>query len=453
MSFFDGDTIERNKQMNIILLSGGSGKRLWPLSNNVRSKQFIQIFKNQNNHYESMLQRVYRQITEVDKDSKIIIATNKAQISAIHNQLEDRVDICAEPCRRDTFPAILLAVVFLFYERNINRDEVVVVCPVDPYVENSYYDGIAMIAELAEHGSANITLMGIEPTYPSEKYGYIIPSGTEQVSQVSEFKEKPTAEMAADYIRQGALWNAGVFAFKLGYLLDKAHDMIDFTNYKEFLAKYDTLPKISFDYAVVEKEDNIQVMRYAGDWRDVGTWNMMAEVMSDSTKGNVILDETCENTNVVNELNLPILCMGCKNMVVAASGDGILISDKERSGYIKPYVDKISSDVMFAEKSWGTYTVLDAQPHSMTVRLLIKAGCQMSYHYHEHRDEVWTILNGTGKVILNGTESIVKQGMVVSIPNGYKHTIVADTDLTLVEIQMGEEICMMDKYKVELYKN
>lgn len=123
--------------------------------------------------------------------------------------------------------------------------------------------------------------------------------------------------------------------------------MIDFEDYRDLFNKYDTLTKISFDYAVVEKESSIQVLRYSGDWKDVGTWNMMAEVMADKTKGKAILDETCENTNVVNELNIPILCMGCKDMIVAASGDGILIADKERSGYMKPYVEKIETEAMY----------------------------------------------------------------------------------------------------------
>ena len=158
-----------------------------------------------------------------------------------------------------------------------------------------------------------MTLMGIEPTYPSEKYGYIIPESGENVSKVKEFKEKPDVETAKKYLAQSALWNAGIFAFKLGYLLDKAHSMIDFEDYRDLFNKYDTLTKISFDYAVVEKESSIQVLRYSGDWKDVGTWNMMAEVMADKTKGKAILDETCENTNVVNELNIPILCIDRKS--------------------------------------------------------------------------------------------------------------------------------------------
>ncbi|MCH0465944.1 mannose-1-phosphate guanylyltransferase, partial [Enterococcus faecium] len=339
--------------MNIILLSGGSGRRLWPLSNDIRSKQFIKLFKDENGEYESMIQRVYRQITTVDPDAKVTIATSKSQASAIHNQLGDKASICVEPCRRDTFPAILLAAAYLHDELGVGDDESVAVCPVDPYVDNSYYEGVEALEKLVQQNTANLTLMGIAPTYPSEKYGYIIPESSNEVSTVKEFKEKPDKATAEKYLAQNAVWNAGVFAFKLGYLLEKAHAMVDFEDYRDLYSKYETLTKISFDYAVVEKETSIQVMRYNGDWKDVGTWNMMAEVMADNIKGKAVMDDTCVNTQIVNELNIPILAMGCKDMVIAASGDGILISDKERSGYMKPYVEKISTEVMFAEKSWG----------------------------------------------------------------------------------------------------
>lgn len=424
--------------MNVILLSGGSGKRLWPLSNDVRSKQFIKLFKD-GDKYESMVQRVYRQITTVDADAKITIATSKSQASAIKNQLGEKASICVEPCRRDTFPAIALAAAYLHDELNVGTDEAVVVCPVDPYVDNTYYEAVKALQELAEQGNANLTLMGIEPTYPSEKYGYIIPESGENVSKVKEFKEKPDVGTAKKYLAQSALWNAGIFAFKLGYLLDKAHSMIDFEDYRDLFNKYDTLTKISFDYAVVEKESSIQVLRYSGDWKDVGTWNMMAEVMADKTKGKAVLDEICENTNVVNELNIPILCMGCKDMIIAASGDGILISDKERSGYMKPYVEKIETEAMYAEKSWGTYTVIDVQPGSMTVKISMKAGEKMSYHMHNEREEVWTVVSGKGKAIVDGMEQVLRTGDVITIAAGCKHTVEAITPLDMIEVQLGDE--------------
>lgn len=436
--------------MNIILLSGGSGKRLWPLSNDVRSKQFIKLFRDNNGNYESMVQRVYRQITEVDPAAKVTIATSKTQVSAIHNQLGDNISICVEPMRRDTFPAITLAAAYLKDELGVGLDEVVVVCPVDPYVDNSYYEGIKKLEELVESNPANLTLMGIEPTYPSEKYGYIIPKTSDMLSAVKEFKEKPDRAKAEEYIASGALWNAGVFAFKLGYLIEKAHVMIDFTDYRDLYAKYETLTKISFDYAVVEEEPSIQVMRYAGEWKDVGTWNMMSEVMVDVTMGAVTLDEKCKNTNVVNELDIPILVMGAKDMIIAASGDGILISDKERSGYMKPYAEKIATDVRYAEKSWGSYNVIDASSSSLTVKVILNPGHRMSYHSHEHRDEIWTVLEGTGITVIDGMEQHVRPGDVVTMAAGCKHTIIAETSMILLETQIGEEISVKDKMKYEL---
>ena len=431
--------------MHIILLSGGSGKRLWPLSNDIRSKQFIKLFKGADDTYESMVQRVYRQIMTVDPGTSVTIATSRAQVSAIKNQLGEKVSVCVEPCRRDTFPAIVLAAVYLHDVLNVPEEESVAVCPVDPFVENTYYEAVKKLVKLSDESNTNLTLMGIEPTCPSEKYGYIIPQKTDNVSPVLEFKEKPDEKTAEKYISQGALWNAGVFAFRLKYLIEKAHEAIDFKNYDDLFEKYDSLEKISFDYAIVEKEKSIQVMRYKGEWKDVGTWNMMAEVMADDTKGNVTLDSECENTQVVNELDIPILCMGCRDMVIAASSDGILVSDKERSGYMKSYVEKIGTDVMFAEKSWGTYTVIDVQPGAMTVKISLQKGSGMKYHSHELRREVWTIASGSGQVVINDKERNVSAGDVIDIPVGTKHKIFADTDMSIIEVQIGEEISSADK--------
>lgn len=423
--------------MHIILLSGGSGKRLWPLSNDVRSKQFIKLFKNENGKYESMVQRVYRQIQTVNSDMEVTIATSKSQVSAIRNQLGNKVSICLEPCRRDTFPAIALAAAYLKDVQGLSEEDCVAVCPVDPYVDNTYYQTVQKLEEIVNEGQSNLVLMGIEPTVPSEKYGYIIPVDKNEISRVAKFTEKPDTETAKEYIKQGALWNAGVFAFKLGYLLNKAHELIDFVDYADLFKKYDTLTKISFDYAVVENEPNIQVLRYAGQWKDVGTWNMMAEVMADKTKGDVILDDTCKDTNVVNELNIPILCMGCSDMVIAASEDGILVTTKERSGYMKPYVEQIDNPSMFAEKSWGTFTVIDNQENSKTIKIEMKPNAEMSYHSHSYRSEIWNIISGTGKVCINGESKTVKAGDVVQIPVDARHSIKANEKMEIIEIQLG----------------
>ena len=161
--------------MHIILLSGGSGKRLWPLSNDIRSKQFIKIFKTEDGEYESMVQRVYRQIKTVDRDATVTVATSKSQISSLRNQLGDDIQISLEPCRRDTFPAIALATAYLHDVEGVSEEEAVVVCPVDPYVNADYFEALKKLSDLAQEGTANLVVMVIEPTYPREKYGYVIP--------------------------------------------------------------------------------------------------------------------------------------------------------------------------------------------------------------------------------------------------------------------------------------
>ncbi len=436
--------------MNIVLLSGGSGKRLWPLSNDIRSKQFIKIFKTEDGTYESMVQRVYRQIRKVDADATVTIATSKTQVSAINNQLGEGVGISVEPCRRDTFPAIALATAYLHDVQGVSEEESVVVCPVDPYVEDDYFEKLKELSAQADKGEANLVLMGIEPTYPSEKYGYIIPESHDAISNVSTFKEKPDVETAKNYISQGALWNGGVFAYKLKYVLDKAHELIDFTDYQDLFSKYDTLTKISFDYAVVEKEDKIQVMRFAGQWKDLGTWNTLTEAMEESNVGEAMMNEKCENVHIINELGVPILAMGLSDVVISASPDGILVSDKEQSSYIKPFVDKLDQQIMFAEKSWGSFRVLDVEEESMTIKVILNPGHKMNYHSHKNRDEVWVVTSGNGHTIVDGMEQEVSAGDVITMQAGCRHTVIADTELKLIEVQLGKEISVHDKQKYAL---
>ena len=488
--------LDWRNEVNIILLSGGSGKRLWPLSNDIRSKQFIKIFKKDDGTYESMVQRMYRMIRTVDPDATVTIATSKTQVSAINNQLGEGVGISIEPCRRDTFPAIALATAYLADVMHVPSDETVVVCPVDPYVEEDYFVALKTLCDRAASGSANLVLMGMEPTYPSEKYGYIMTEGPagrqgddltssqklwkaslpDEVfyesgnvtlgnererllggclnqpqnvlfAPVSEFKEKPDLETAKSYLAQGALWNGGVFAYKLSYVLDKAHELIDFTDYNDLFSKYETLTKISFDYAVVEKEKNIEVMRFSGQWKDLGTWNTLTEAMEEPVIGEAILNDKCEDVHVINELNVPVLAMGIKNAVICASAQGILVSDKNQSSYIKPFVDKIDDRIMFSEKSWGSYRVIAVEEGSMTVMVTLNPGHGMHYHSHKLRDEVWTVISGSGTAVIDEVVYPVKPGDVLRMRAGQKHKVSADTELKIVEVQIGSEISVQDKEK------
>ena len=436
--------------MNIILLSGGSGKRLWPLSNDVRSKQFIKFFKREDGTYESMVQRMLAGIKRVDTDSSVTIATSKTQVASIVNQLGEDVGISGEPCRRDTFPAIALATAYLHDVMGVSADEPVVVCPVDPYVDDNYFAALKVLGDLAASGKANLSLLGIEPTYPSEKYGYIIPESKDDVSLVKTFKEKPDQKTAEAYISEGALWNGGVFAYKLSYVLDRAHELIDFNNYYDLFKKYDTLEKISFDYAVVEKESSIAVQRFSGEWKDLGTWNTLTEAVEDSVIGKGILSDDCENVNIVNEQNVPVLAMGLKDIVITASAQGILVSDKQASSYIKPYVDAMDEKIMFAEKSWGSFRILDVEDDNLTIKVTLRPGHHMNYHSHAHRDEVWTVVSGNGRVIIDDAIRSIKVGDVVTMPAGTKHTVIADSEIQIIEVQTGKDISKEDKQLYEM---
>ena len=396
-----------------------------------------------------MVQRIFRQIKSVDPSAEITVATSKTQVSALNNQLGENINISVEPCRRDTFPAIALATAYLHGVMKIPENESVVVFPVDPYVDENYFIALKKLSELADNSESNLNLMGIEPTYPSEKYGYIIPENNEFVSKVIEFKEKPDAKTAEKYISKGALWNGGVFAYKLKYVLEKAEEYLGTSDYKKLFENYANLPKISFDYAVVEKEKNINVMRFSGQWKDLGTWNTLTESMEENIIGNGIMNDNCENVHIVNELNVPILAMGLKNVVISASPEGILVSDKTDSSYIKPFVDEIDQQIMFAEKSWGNYQVINVEKESLTIKITLRPGQKMSYHSHQHRDEIWTVISGEGEIIINDKKRNICSGDVIEISKGDKHTVSAKTKLRIIEVQLGEEISVTDKIKFE----
>lgn len=432
--------------MNVILLSGGSGKRLWPLSNEIRSKQFLKVVKSEDGKLQSMLQRVFGQIKDAKLSDNVVITTSKMQVNSILSQLGNQVEVILEPERRDTFPAIALSSMYILLKQRKDLDEVVVVLPVDPYVDIEYFYNLKKLEKVMEKSDEDIILMGVKPTYPSEKYGYIIPKIIkDDYMQVKEFKEKPTKEMAQKYIKQGALWNCGVFAFRLRYIFDIVSKYIKFQCYEDILNQYKKLKKTSFDYEVLEKAKSVGAISYDGKWKDMGTWNTLTEVMDDKERGKVVTNESCLNTHIINELEIPIIAMGTKDLVIVASPDGILVSNKEQSSYLKECADKISQRPMFEELEWGEYKVLDISIgedgiKALTKRKIIRKGGQIPYQLHKERSEVLTILNGNAIVIIDGNKFFAKAGNTFSIPIATKHKIIAVSDVELLEVQVGTEL-------------
>ncbi|HHY2674892.1 sugar phosphate nucleotidyltransferase [Bacillus toyonensis] len=442
--------------MKLILLSGGSGKRLWPLSNDSRSKQFLKVLKNENDEMQSMVQRVWGQLTSLGIENDAVIATSKSQVDMINSQLGNDVPIIIEPERRDTFPAIALAASYLYSKEHVDLDEVVGVLPVDPYVENSFFERLLDLEKVLNSSNADLGLMGVTPTYPSEKYGYIVPDieeGTQELIQVSHFKEKPAVTEAEELLKQNALWNSGVFAFKL----DKIISLLDQkglpVQYDVLVQQYASLPKISFDYEVVEKTENIVALPYNGSWKDLGTWNTLTEEMGMNILGKGNMGIECEQNHIINELDIPVSVLGLSNIIVAASPDGILVSEKDASPRVKELVGDWDQRPMYEERRWGWYRVLDHTKYDdgnevLTKRIGITASKNLSYQYHHNRSEVWTIVKGEGIFVLDNEIRVVRPGDVLEIQPGQKHAIKAVTDLEFIEVQSGSELVEEDIVRI-----
>lgn len=443
--------------MQLVLLSGGSGKRLWPLSNNARSKQFLPLLEKEDGTMESMVQRVVRQAVEARLTTEITLATNASQLDIITNQLGESVSVVTELERRDTFPAIALAASYLSLEKKCSDDEVVVIMPCDPYTELGYFKTISKMVECVEQNVADLVLMGITPTCPSEKYGYVVPasaSSTTKYQMVSRFTEKPTVPVAEELLKQNAYWNGGVFAFRLGYMMNIVRKYIQSESFKDTRNRYSEFPKTSFDYEVAEKAESVAVVPFSGEWKDLGTWNTLTDELKQHVIGNAVMGTHCENTHVINELQHPIFVDGLKDVVVAACPDGILVCSKEHSEEIKKSVENLTSRPMYEERRWGTYRVLDDSyyadgRHALTKSITLKEGKNISYQIHHHRSETWTFVEGEGIFVLDGQEQRVKAGDTVVIPVEHWHAIKALTELTFIEVQSGNPLVEEDIERTE----
>ncbi|MGN1233484.1 MAG: sugar phosphate nucleotidyltransferase [Candidatus Cryptobacteroides sp.] len=439
--------------MQLVLLSGGSGKRLWPLSNNARSKQFLPLLEKEEGTMESMVQRVVRQAREAHLTDEITLATNASQFDIIINQLGETVSVVTEPERRDTFPAIALAASYLKLAKNCPDDEIVVIMPCDPFTEAGYFSTIGKMAVCVEKKVADLVLMGITPTYPSEKYGYVVPetdsSNVEGSMKVCKFTEKPNVERAKELLEMGALWNGGVFAFRLGYMMDIVRKYIKSDSFEDTRARYSEFPKISFDYEVAEKAESVAVVPYTGEWKDLGTWNTLTDELRRPVIGNAVMGPRCVNTHIINELQYPIYVDGMEDAVIAASPDGIIVCRKKYTEDIKKAVDHLTPRPMYEERRWGSYRVIDDATyadgrHSLTKSITINPGKNISYQVHRHRTEAWTFVEGEGIFVLDGVERKIAAGDTVVIPVNHYHAVKAITKLTFIEVQTGNPLIEED---------
>ncbi len=399
-----------------------------------------------------MLQRVWEQLESAGISQDTVIIAGGEQTELIRSQVKP-AKIAVEPARRDTFPAVLLSCAYLYSHAGAGMDDYAVIMPVDPYTEGTYFETVKKLESVMRTSGAEIGLMGVTPSHPSVKYGYILPGEKKEgYYEVQGFSEKPNEEKAEMLLKQGALWNCGVFCVNIGDMLRRAESYGVPMDYEGMYESYEKLPKISFDYEVVEKAKKLVMVEFQGFWKDLGTWDAMADQMSTDTIGNVILDDSCKNTQVINELNTPVVVMGTSDLVVAATQDGILVTGKKQAAKVKDVTKDLVYGPMFEERRWGTLETLDdtetAGVSTLTRKIKIYDGMTSSYHYHTERDEIWTVLNGSGELILEGNKISLTPGKAICIRKHQRHAVKAFRNFEYIEIHVGTKVGNDDIHRI-----
>lgn len=451
-----------HEHIHIVLLSGGSGTRLWPLSNNTLSKQFLEILPDNGGGCTSMVQRTFSIIKKINAGINITIAAGEAQKSVLEHQIEGDYELVLEPERRNTAPAIMLACAHLSYIQRVPADDIVIVIPIDTYADEAYYIEALRLACILRGSKSEIALLGAKPLYPTDKYGYIVPKQNIYFSDKKAFKvdcffEKPSINNAKKLISKGALWNCGIFAFRLNWIMGKISTYTRASSFEELQSSYGLLPRSSFDDEIVSKTNSIIAVPYNGVWKDLGTWNTLTEEMCDISLGAVIGCETCIDTHVINKLNTPVVALGLNNTIIAATPDGILVTDKAFSSNVKPYVQKANAErPMCEQRQWGEYRILDltekpSEVKSLVKELIINPGKQLSYQRHMHRTEAWTVISGDGEVVLDGVTKPIIAGDMIEVSKGQLHSLRAKTKMKLVEVQLGDILDENDIQRIGNY--
>lgn len=404
--------------MKIVLLSGGVGKRLWPISTEKMPKQFLKFGQN-----ETMLVSTYKKACNIS--DSVYVATQEKQSKIVKSQLNNLVSIINEPSLHGTFGTMLNIANYFKYKEKFEENEIIVTIPIDHCVDDEFYDLLKKIPTYLS-GNVDFCLIGIKPTYPSTEFGYIV----ENSNMVSNFVEKPIENRAIDLINHGAYWNSGVLAFRLGTMNEISNKYFKTTNYKKFYANYNKLPKNSFDKEVLEKSKKIYVIKTDSRWEDLGTWKHLCNKISES-------DEY--NTNIINTEKKIIINNGIENSIIVNTSNGIALFAKDEK--------KISY------RNWGVYKVLSCfklNDENIKIKYLkINDKVNTSYQCHLFREELWNVISGTGIAIIDGKHINLKAGDLLRVEKNQKHILRGINDLEIIEIQKGKKTIESDIVRYE----
>lgn len=449
---------EGGMSLRIVLLCGGSGKRLWPLSNEIRSKLFLKLLTSEDGIKESMIERICRQLDEVGLLHSTCIVTHQSQVEITRSYVGEHIPILGEPYKRGTFTAIAYAVSYLHEKLQVDSDETICVLPADTYVDTAFFRLLHRFPDILLHSKANLALLGTKPTHSSDQFGYIVPVQTKENGEYSfihQFIEKPNEQTASRLIKRHAMWNCGVFAFPLRFMLKYMKDMGHPVQVEHWLAHYEQLANASFDREVVERTMPAVVMGYDGYWNDLGSWMALSGYMEDQVIGPGRISDDSPNTHLINELPYPIEIIGVPDIIAAASSDGILIANKDKANQIKEILAQVRQIPMYEEKRWGSYQVLnywkdESGMEAMIKKVQLTQGKYTSYHRHLERQEIVTIVTGNAEILMEDRLYKLRAGDVLQFPAGIKHGIKAVTHLELMEVQLGKDLAQEDITRFEI---
>jgi mannose-1-phosphate guanylyltransferase/mannose-6-phosphate isomerase len=445
-----------------LILAGGSGSRLWPLSRELYPKQLLNI-----QNTESLLQATFLRLKELIPAENIISMTGVKHFSNVKYQLSSLTEnplVLSEPISKNTAPAIILGCKFI--SEVSNSDPVLLVVPSDHAIKNTkaFIETVKEGEKLAQEGK--IVTFGIKPTYPETGYGYIH-------STTNTFVEKPNLELAKQYFEDGTyFWNSGIFMFKASTLLEETKEYapeiysklqnFDFSKSSEIpFTEFDKMPSISIDYAIMEKSDKIQMVQLKSDWNDLGSWKSIYDVSKKDENGNVIighvLDEGSKNSLVYSSSKL-VATIGLEDIVLVETEDAILACKADKSQDVKKIFEtlkKQNDNTHLVHKTvyrpWGYYTVLGQGKGFLTKMIHVNCGQKLSVQSHNHRSEHWVVLEGTAKVILEGKELILSPGHSVDIAVKAIHSLQNpyNEDLKIIEVQKGDLLIEEDIIRYE----
>lgn len=446
-----------------VILAGGSGSRLWPLSRELYPKQLLNLYSN-----ESLLQSTFERLNRFIPAENIISVTNSKHLSNVKMQLSSFCEnplIISEPVSKNTAPAIALSVKYII--ENSENDETVVVVPSDLMIADNeaFQKAVEEALEYVQQGK--IVTLGCRPTYPETGYGYI----KSVDGAVQNFVEKPDEKDAIRFMGENYFWNSGIFIFKISTLINEMEAYcpdiariikgVSVSGMTVPFMEFDKMPVISFDYALLEKSKNVAMVELKSDWKDLGSWKSIYDVNPKDNNNNVfighVIDEGSKNSLVYSSSKL-VATIGLEDTVVIETEDAILACKKDRAQDVKHIYETLKlqhDDTQMVHKTvyrpWGFYTVIAAGKGFQTKIIHVNKGQKLSVQSHNHRSEHWVVLSGMAKVVLEGKDHILSPGHSIDIPVKAIHSLQNpfEEDIEIIEVQKGDILSEDDIIRYE----